>query len=148
MLFRSVKRAKERIAERRPRFDVRREEHERLLAEFSQACLTGDVNGLLSLFADDITLYSDGGGKAGTARNPIYTPAKVARFIFAILRRAPPGFSARIAQVNGQPAIISYADGAPYAILAFDIGDGRIRSIYNIINPDKLTRVPPTESAS
>ncbi len=138
-----VKRAKARIAERRPRFDVRREEHERLLAEFSQACLTGDVNGLLSLFADDITLYSDGGGKAGTARNPIYTPAKVARFIFAILRKAPPGFSARIARVNGQPTIISYANGTPYTVLAFDIADGRIRSIYNIINPDKLTRVPP-----
>lgn len=137
-----VKRAKARIAGRRPRFAVRREEHGRLLAEFSQACLTGDVNGLLSLFADDITLYSDGGGKRGTARKPIYTPAKVVRFLFAILRKAPPGFSARIAQVNGQPAIISYTNSAPYSVLTIDVADGRIRSIYNIINPDKLAHMP------
>ena len=55
-------RARRRVAERRPRFDVSPEEHARLLTEFMHATTAGDVDGLVSLLAEDAVLRADGGG--------------------------------------------------------------------------------------
>lgn len=137
-----VKRARKHIAARRPRFRVSPEQQERLTYQFIQTCTSGDMEALFTLLAEDVILYSDGGGKAGSARKPIYGHAKVARLIFALLRKAPPTFTIRVAQVNGQPSIISYLDGHPQSVLMFDIAAGRIRAIYLIVNPEKLQRLP------
>ena len=63
-------RARRRIAEGRPRFRPSADERNRLMAGFARACGQGDIDGLIALFADDITLYADGGGKVTAALNP------------------------------------------------------------------------------
>ena len=44
----------------------------------------------------------------------------------------------RIAEVNGQPALVGYRDGLPCGVLICDIIDGQIGRIYTVVNPDKL----------
>ena len=136
-----VKRAKEHIAARRPRFTVRPEEHDRLVVQFGQVCANGDLEGLLALLADDITAYSDGGGKVVAARNPIVGADRVARFILGILRKMPVGAVLGLGIINGQTAIITQVGAQPYNVLAFDIDTGRIRRIFNILNPEKLKKI-------
>ncbi len=138
-----VRRAKQHLAERRPRFDVPREEHERLLFQFGQAVTLGDMDGLLSLLADDITAVSDGGGKVTAARNPIVGPDRVARFILGVVNKTPEGATRGVNLINSQPAIVTYVNGAPYSVLAFEIAEGRIRRLFNVLNPDKLRGIPP-----
>jgi RNA polymerase sigma-70 factor (ECF subfamily) len=138
-----VKRAKEHLAAQRPRFEVRREERERLLFQFGQACADGDMQGLLALFSDDIIAYSDGGGKVSSARNPIFGRDRVARFILGVARKRPEGAVLGWSIVNGQPALVTHVGGEPYSVLAFDIAEGRIRRIFSILNPQKLTRIAP-----
>jgi RNA polymerase sigma-70 factor (ECF subfamily) len=138
-----VKRAKDHLAERRPRFDVRREEHERLLAEFGQACLTGNLNGLLAILADDVVGYSDGGGKTSAALNPIYGPDKVARYMLGVIKKLPAGFSPTVNLINGLPAIVGYVNSQPRLVLSLDIAEERIVRVYTVLNPDKLNRLPP-----
>lgn len=133
----TARRAHQHIAARRPRFDVAPEQQERLAHQFVETCAGGDMAGLLSLLADDITLWSDGGGRVKSALRPIYGPAKVARLIFALIRRSR-DFVFRPAHVNGQPGIIGYVEGRPQAVLALDIAADRIRAIHLIVNPDKL----------
>jgi RNA polymerase sigma-70 factor (ECF subfamily) len=137
-----LKRAKAHLAAHRPRFDASPEEQAQLTRQFVAACTQGDMQGLLSLLADDVVEYSDGGGKVKSARRPIYGPDRVARLIFGLLRKAPPKVTSRIAHLNGQPGVISYLDGRPLNAITFHVVAGRIEAIYIVTNPDKLQRLP------
>src|SRR5213594_254135 len=132
-------RAKKHLGGPRPRFEVAPEHNRRMLERFSRAATTGDMDGLLALLAEDITLWSDGGGKAAAALNPIYGADRVARFMLGALRKfVPADHVVRPAAINGQPGLISYLHGKPRTALAFGIVGDRIQTIYIIANPDKL----------
>ncbi len=60
-------RARRHVRERRPRFAPSPAEHADLTRRFVRACTDGDLDGLLTLLADDATAWADGGGKAPTA---------------------------------------------------------------------------------
>jgi RNA polymerase sigma-70 factor (ECF subfamily) len=78
--------------------------------------------------------------------NPIHGADRVSRFIFGILREAPPGLVVRRTRVNGRPGIIGYfADGRPQSVTTFEVAGGRIRAIRIVVNPEKLGAVPPLE---
>jgi len=110
-------RARGYVAARRPRFERSPEQQERLTERFVEACSTGDMPALLELLAEDITLWSDGGGRVRAALNPIYGPEKVTRFLLGVLRKTPPTFVSRLARVNGQPGIVGYVEGRPASVL-------------------------------
>jgi RNA polymerase sigma-70 factor (ECF subfamily) len=134
-------RAQQHLREQRPRFKVSREQQERVTLHFLQVCEGGDLGRLVSMLTDDVVLISDGGGKVQAARNPIYGPSNVARFIFGVLGKVPVGaeFSVQVTEVNGQPGIILYLDGAPNGIVTLDLLDEqKIRGVNIVVNPDKL----------
>lgn len=136
-----VHRARARVQAERPRFAASAAEHNALLQRFTAACADGDLDGLIGLFADDITLWSDGGGKAKAARNPIDGADSVARFLLGILRKAPAGTTAALAEINGEPGIVTYVDGRPFGVLTLEIENRRIRRIAVMVNPDKLAQI-------
>jgi len=138
-----ARRARQSVAARRPRFERSAEQEEHLVERFLEACASGDMEGLVSLLSDDITLWSDGGGMVRAALNPIYGSDRVGRFLLGILREVPPDFVTRQGQINGEPGIVGYAGGHPMGVLTLDILDGRIRAIRIVVNPEKLRAVPP-----
>jgi RNA polymerase sigma-70 factor (ECF subfamily) len=142
-----VSRAKAHLAERRPRYDVTPDQQTLLLGQFLQSCLDGDLDGLLTILEADIISWSDGGGKRSAALNPVYGADNVARLSLGVARRVPPAADLRILDLNGQPALVVYSNGQPYNALLLDIANGRVRGLYNILNPDKLGHIPPLESA-
>lgn len=129
-------------AARRPRFESSEEQQERMTRLFVEACASGDMRGLLSLLSEDVVLYSDGGGKVVTARNPVYGPDRVARLLLGLARKMTPEFAVRLLEVNGQPGIIVYAGDLPDSVLTLEITGGRIKAVRNVQNPDKLHAVP------
>ena len=141
-----VRRAREHLAAGRPRFRPGREEQERLTLQFVRTCTEGDMEGLLNLLANDITAWSDGGGKVTAARQPIQGAEKVARLILGLMRKIPAGLITRFALVNDDPGFIYYLEGKAILVMALEIGEGRIQNIRSIINPDKLSRIPPLEN--
>lgn len=98
----------------------------------------GDVQGLLDLFAQDIVLWSDGGGKQRAALNPIYGADKVARFVLGLAGKLPEGWSVEAHEINGEVRFVGYVHGHPILTLTFEIGHGRIHGIHIVNNPDKL----------
>jgi RNA polymerase sigma-70 factor (ECF subfamily) len=139
-----ARRARQSVAARRPRFASTPEQEERLMGRFLEACFGGDMDGLLALLSEDVTLWSDGGGKTRAALNPIHGADNVGRFISGILRKAPPGFVVRRAPVNGRPALIGYFDdGSPHSVVTLEAAEGSIRTIRLVVNPEKLGAVPP-----
>jgi RNA polymerase sigma-70 factor (ECF subfamily) len=139
-----ARRARQSVAARRPRFESSPEQEERLMGSFLEACFGGDMEDLLALLSEDVTFWSDGGGKTRAALNPIHGADKVARFFSGILRKAPPGLVVRRALVNGRPGLIGYfEDGRPQSVATFDVAEGSIRAIRLVVNPEKLRAVPP-----
>lgn len=138
-------RAKKHVGSARSRFHASPEQAERLLERFNDAVGAGDLNGLVTVLAEDITLWPDGGGKAaGAALNPIHGADSVARFMLGFARRfVPKERVVRQTEINGQPGFISYVSGNPVAAIVFDIRDDRIHTIYAIGNPDKLRGITP-----
>ena len=138
-----ARRARQSVAARRPRFERSLEKEKMLTERFVEACMSGDMEGLLELLSEDVTLWSDGGGKVAAAPYPIHGPEKVARFLVGVLRTVPPGFFAHPARVNGGPGAIGYVDDHPTGVVALDVAEGRIRRVRIVVNLDKLRTVPP-----
>jgi RNA polymerase sigma-70 factor, ECF subfamily len=132
-----ARRARQQLAQDRARFLVSPDQVEEITSKFLAACTTGDMGGLLRVLAPDVTLLSDGGGKARSAINPIYGADRVARFMLGIQRRPGP-IRLAFALVNGQPGILRYVKERLHSAISFEVEDGQIRRIFMVANPDKL----------
>ena len=141
-----LRRAKQRLAEDRPRFQPDPEERRRLMLRFAQASQAGDLEGLKDMLAADVTLWSDGGGRVrAAALNPIFGADNVARFMVGTSRKQPPGSAFEIHDVNGEPGFVGYVDGQPITTVTFEIVNGKIRGIHMVLNPEKLVGIPPKD---
>jgi RNA polymerase sigma-70 factor (ECF subfamily) len=139
-----VTRAKKHLEASRPRFDPDEALRDELLERFLAAADEGDVEGLERVLAEDVALYSDGGGRVTAARRPLFGRARVARVLAKLTRkqqrRGP--FDIELVRVNRQPGrILRTADGAIWDILSVDVVDGRIQAVRIIRNPDKLAHL-------
>lgn len=133
-----VHRARERVRTDKPRFEVRKDEHRKLVEKFSVAAYTSDEATLFDLFSPDIAILSDGGGKVNAARKIIKGVKKAIRLFTVAFPSIREHVTARLAEVNGEPGIVEYYDGKPLAVTTFSVADGKITAMYRVMNPDKL----------
>jgi RNA polymerase sigma-70 factor (ECF subfamily) len=135
-------RARKSIEGRRPRFDASPEAAEKLIQKFEQAVQTGHLEDLLKLLAQDVVLVSDGGGKARAVLRPIMGAKRVARVLIGATRKfGIPGQVLHHTSVNGLPGSVSFAGEHVLRVIAFGIQQARIRSLFIITNPDKLSHI-------
>ncbi|BET69129.1 RNA polymerase sigma-70 factor [Opitutales bacterium ASA1] len=111
---------------------------ETVARRFVGACRTGDVAELLSVLAEDVTLFSDGGGRVRAALRPIRTADRVSRFFIGIRRKGMQAAEYRTVRVNASPGILVVLDGRIDCVLSFEYAQSRIRKIFLVRNPDKL----------
>lgn len=140
-----VARARRRIKAERPRFDASPHERDRLAHRFFAAVNDGDLDGLMQMLAEDVIVYGDGGGKAPQWSAPITGVDRVARLFIGLGRQMREiGLDIELRSVNGQPgAAVRDAEGRLVNVFALDIGDGAVRTIRSVINPDKLRHLGP-----
>lgn len=135
-------RAKKHIVQHRPRFQSTLSQHRQILDQFLQAVNTGELEGLMNLLSDDVTMWADGGGKVrGAATLPLHGRTAVARFVLSSTRFLAAGYHAEVALVNGQPAAILRTGRTAAVVIALEIDHDQVREIRVIGNPDKLQRV-------
>jgi RNA polymerase sigma-70 factor (ECF subfamily) len=142
----SFSRAKKHLGDHRPRFPASPDTQKQLLTGFMQAVQAGEMTPLMNLLAEDVTFWADGGGKVkGAATHQIAGRVAVARFILEsspIFRRTlPEDAQVELAEVNGQPALIIRAGAHALFVLTIEVEAQRIKTIRNIVNPDKLAHV-------
>lgn len=134
-------RAKQRVQAERPRFQVNPEAHRRLLDRFIVATGSGDREQLLALFADDVRMTGDGGGKVTAALRVLEGAERVARFYGALSRHITGRVSYRHADINGEPGLLLLLDGKLAAAISVVTDGTRILDIYSVRNPDKLRHI-------
>jgi len=131
-------RAREHVRQERVRFAPDKAAHEALLGAFATACAQGDFAALEKLLSKDVTLRSDGGGKAKAARNPIHGFSPVSRFLVGVAPKAPPSAKYEMREVNGWPALVGFDGEEPFSVVQVETDGAQIFSVLIVANPDKL----------
>ena len=139
---RSFSRARHHLREHRPRFPASPQTHDQLLNGYFKAVQTGEMNTLMNLLSEDVTLWADGGGKVKQAAlNPIRGRDAVARFSLGTKRFWPENVRIEPGELNGQAALIVRTGEKAFAIFTIEVEQGQIQTIRIIANPDKLARI-------
>lgn len=137
-----VHRAQGRVQQERPRFEVPRDTHRALLANFMQAAGSGDRAAMKALMSDGVQLVSDGGGKVTSFLRILHGAGRVAGVYWSLEHQHPGKVAYRAALVNGEPGLLRYVDGKIESAHSFIVDDGRIVAAFVMRNPDKLTALP------
>ncbi|MFF7945230.1 RNA polymerase sigma-70 factor [Streptomyces griseorubiginosus] len=140
-------RARAHVQARRPRFEADRARQRDVTERFFAATTGGDINTLMELLSPDVTLWTDGGGKVRQALKPVVGLETVARWFAALgsvtYQGIEPGqMRAELTSVNGGPGVVFRSPDRVIATLTFDFdAQGRISTLHNVANPDKLRAV-------
>lgn len=133
-----IHRARERVRSGKPRFEAKPKDQLELVRKFAAAAYAGDEETLLELFATDITIVSDGGGRVTAARKVLRGLAKVMRLFTIAFPAIREHVTTEIMEINGEPGVVEYYDGQPFAATTFAIEGGKIIGVYRVMNPEKL----------
>jgi RNA polymerase sigma-70 factor (ECF subfamily) len=135
-------RAKQRLREARPRFTHSPEAQQRLLEKFMQAMQQPTPDVLKSLFADDVMMLSDGGGRATAALRPLHGNDRVARLYTQVaVRYQTVDAVHRLQWLNGAPALLTWVDGELATVMWIETDGDRIVAIQSLRDPLKLARL-------
>jgi RNA polymerase sigma-70 factor (ECF subfamily) len=132
-------RARRHVEARRARFEASREQREALATRFFGAIREGDLDGLISLLAEDAVAIGDGGGKAAARATPLRGGAKVARFMLGLARLGERrAYSFEFTELNGEPGAVIREDGQVVGTMVIEVRGDRVTAIRSVVNPDKL----------
>lgn len=148
-------RARKTVADADPPPRVALAEQQEVLGRFLSAISSGDVRAVLEVLHPDAVLIGDADGKAKTARQRVHGADKIARFLIGLLQLYSEGVTSAVEPVlvNGDLGVIvpplPATDGRKPIddrhVFTFAVADGRVKCLYDMANPDKLTRVASRE---
>ncbi|WP_293707733.1 MULTISPECIES: RNA polymerase sigma-70 factor [unclassified Stenotrophomonas] len=144
-----VRRARQRLQTGAPRFDAAPAHHRQLLHRFMEAAQRGDSEAIQALLHANATAVADGGGRVTATVRPLVGAERIGRLYWAIARRGA-ALPAQLGYVNGEPAILRFADGRLASFTTIEVVEGRIAALYSVLNPEKLPALvtPPRAAAS
>ncbi|QSI34061.1 RNA polymerase sigma-70 factor [Variovorax sp. RKNM96] len=136
-----VHRAKAQVQDARPRYQVSRETHQRLLRAFADAAARGSMHDLKALMTEEVELIGDGGGKVQSFSKVLTGNQRLAQLYYSLWRRMGPVVRMELVEINGEPGLLRFVDGELESAQTFEIEDDRIARIRVQRNPDKLARI-------
>ncbi|NII84208.1 sigma-70 family RNA polymerase sigma factor [Pedobacter riviphilus] len=107
--------------------------------KFVSLISNGEIEELIAIFNDNISIIGDGGGKAPAIAKPIFGKQAVAQFMVKLFsnKNYSPTFS--FTEILSQPAIVIYINGEIICVQVLSLQENKISQVFAVINPDKLT---------
>ena len=135
-----VSRARKRMAGADPGPAQSHAETAPLVAAFWHAARTGDMQALTALFAEDIEVHTDGGGKVPAAINVLRGRRRAVGLFAGLARKRPlpPPPLPPIRLINGAPGFVTREPGNVLQATVLGIRAGKITAVWIVRNPDKL----------
>ena len=118
------------------------------MLKFLEALQTADHGLLMSALAEDAAITSDGGGKVRAALNVVCGRDRVVRLLLGVRKKYVGVVEDRLMNVNGEFGIVTYVNGEPRALFAFETSEIAILALYRVVNPEKLKSVPTPSARS
>lgn len=135
-------RAREHVRDANRRPATKRDEAVRLRDAFLAAITNDDAAALQQLLTDEVLFISDGGGKVPAATAPVTGPDRVTQLLLGLKRKGAASVRRiELITLNGLPGYVLFTDDGVNTVMALDLKDGKIASIYAVRNPDKLRAV-------
>ena len=133
-----LSRAKQEL--KNPRMAANPASNKEYVDKYLQVIYNGDVEELENLLHDDISIISDGGGKASAILRPLYGKSVAAKFLVGIYRKFYSTGDIRIQKtnINHQPGLLLYKNQKLSVCQVFEFDNENISRIYFVRNPDKL----------
>ncbi len=138
-------RARKHVADGHRRFEASHRKSNELAERFFAAMAAGDLDGLVSMLAEDAVVVGDAGRTKPAWPRPIVGRDKIGR-LFATLgaQLDQVGGTIRPTGVNGQPGAMFVApDGRLINVMVLEIADGSVVGVRSVINRDKLRHLGP-----
>ncbi|MFD5813045.1 RNA polymerase sigma factor SigJ [Streptomyces sp. NPDC127038] len=114
--------------------------HAGVVGAFKEAWEAQDIEALIGLLDPDATAVADGGGLAATFLHPIEGGERIAYAWAELARRRADGMTLLESTVNGRPGLVAQQDGVTVTVFGFEVAGDRIRHIWVVRNPEKLSR--------
>lgn len=135
-------RARRHVREARPRYTLSPQSASELVRAFHEASTKGDIKTLSGILADEVAVFSDGGGRVVAFRNVVRGMDRVLRLFQGLARKSAyrPQLL-RIVMIDGLPGFVSIDRGEILQTTALEVRDGRITALYIVRNPDKLRHI-------
>ncbi|MEO5997404.1 MAG: sigma-70 family RNA polymerase sigma factor [Chitinophagaceae bacterium] len=108
------------------------------LTKFLDIIQNGDTERLEGMLYEDVTLVSDGGGKAVAFINPIIGRKSVLALLVGVNKKFYADFRVEKAWVNHQPALLYYDNDALVTCQVMIFKNDQLENIFTMRNPDKL----------
>ncbi len=116
---------------------------EKLVQQFVTAFAKGNVEEIIDLLAEDVSLISDGGGKVRAAVNPIVSRPRVLALLKTMASRRFRDARLSVTAINGESGMVVSSEGVVKGVVCFEWTEDmkRIRRIFTVVNPDKLKHI-------
>lgn len=115
---------------------------DKIIKTFVLALHQGNIQKIEELLRQDVTLYSDGGGKVYAALKPVYSKDLVVRFIRNLLSHNDKKQTVvKIVNVNGETGLLVRGVDNVKTVICFHVKNDQIAEIYIVRNPEKLQHV-------
>ena len=115
---------------------------DKIIQTFVLALHQGNIQKIEELLLQDVTLYSDGGGKVYAALKPVYSKDLVVRFIRNLLSHNDKKQTVvKIVNVNGKIGLLVKGSDNVKMVICFHVKNDQIAEIYIVRNPEKLQHV-------
>ncbi|GAB3401298.1 RNA polymerase sigma factor SigJ [Schumannella luteola] len=115
-----------------------RHEHDRVVAAFSAACASGDLDALMRILDPTVVLRSDGGGIVSAARRPVIGADNVARFLLGLVAKRS-DLTVDFRRTGDGTALILLDGGQLLGLANLRVHDGLVTDVWMQLNPEKLT---------
>ncbi len=115
-----------------------------LVEAFFEALESGETSALHQLLREDVTAYTDGGGRVSAAVIPLRGKDMVIQVFSHLAKKNAGQLSITWANVNGQWGVIFYEASSSFpakridSVITFELDSGKISNIFVMRNPDKL----------
>ena len=133
-----LRRAREGVATRRPRYQVMPQQEERIVKHFVRAAADGNWAGLVEVLSDDATLVCDG---ADVGLGPVSVQG-VRPVAEVVLQRAArwfgDGASFQTLFLETRPGILAFQNGLPVCAIFLSTRDGAVHGARVITCPVRL----------
>ena len=133
-----LRRAREGVATRRPRYQVMPEQEERIVKHFLRAAADGNWAGLVEVLSDDATLVCDGSdvGQGSVSVRGVHAVAE------GVLQQAArwlgDGATFQTLFFQTRPAIVAFRNGLPVCSILLSTRDGEIQGLRVLTCPVRL----------
>ncbi|URN93593.1 MAG: RNA polymerase sigma factor SigJ [Candidatus Pristimantibacillus lignocellulolyticus] len=116
--------------------------HEQVITSFIRAFQQGNTAQVIEFLQEDVVYYADGGGKVTAAVKPIYGASRVKQLLISLATKFLANqeiYSIKQVEVNGSTGVAIMNEEKVSAVMSFEIEENKIKSIFSILNPDKLS---------